>query len=92
MYLLYAFWFIFLLDIVRSCQEVLNEIDRPPPPGMYVPQCKADGSWREKQCHISIGYCWCVDENGEEIKGTKQNVRLNDTVVCVPGESDYEKP
>lgn len=40
-------------------------------PGRYIPQCKADGSFEEVQCHPSTGYCWCVNTQGWEIKGTK---------------------
>ena len=76
---------VFPLATRKRCQELLEEIDPRPPPGMSLPQCKPDGSWREKQCHESIGYCWCVDENGEEIPGTRKNVRIKDTVICVPG-------
>jgi len=38
--------------------------------GEYVPQCEEDGSYSPMQCWSSTGYCWCVDENGEEIPGT----------------------
>lgn len=34
--------------------------------GMYVPQCNPDGSFSSSQCHISSGYCWCVDKHGHE--------------------------
>ncbi|XP_078657518.1 uncharacterized protein LOC144903355 isoform X14 [Branchiostoma floridae x Branchiostoma belcheri] len=39
--------------------------------GQYVPQCTEDGRYRPLQCHASTGYCWCVDELGETIEGTK---------------------
>ncbi|XP_072015536.1 uncharacterized protein [Amphiura filiformis] len=39
--------------------------------GSYVPQCTKTGEYETMQCHGSTGYCWCVDENGEEIQGTK---------------------
>ncbi|XP_046859506.1 neurogenic locus Notch protein-like isoform X3 [Xenia sp. Carnegie-2017] len=39
--------------------------------GVYVPQCEEDGSYSRKQCHPSTGYCWCVDSEGDEIKGTE---------------------
>nr|AAF02722.1 equistatin precursor [Actinia equina]AAO12123.1 equistatin [synthetic construct] len=39
--------------------------------GTYVPQCKETGEFEEKQCWGSTGYCWCVDEDGKEILGTK---------------------
>jgi len=38
--------------------------------GCYIPQCTDDCEWEPMQCWISTGYCWCVDENGEEIDGT----------------------
>ena len=45
-------------------------------PGMvggFVPSCKSDGSFEEKQCHGSTGYCWCVDQiSGAEITGSRK--------------------
>jgi len=43
-----------------------------PSPGIFTPTCKPDGSFEDKQCHGSSGFCWCVDENGKEIDGTKK--------------------
>ena len=40
--------------------------------GGFVPSCKGDGSYEKKQCHASTGYCWCVSEDGKEIKGTRK--------------------
>ncbi|PFX15746.1 Equistatin [Stylophora pistillata] len=42
-----------------------------PTVGMYVPECKADGGFEVVQCHMTTGYCWCVDEYGTEVKGSK---------------------
>ncbi|XP_048588383.1 equistatin-like [Nematostella vectensis] len=39
--------------------------------GSYTPQCSADGSFESMQCWASTGYCWCVDQNGAELVGTK---------------------
>ena len=39
--------------------------------GIYIPQCKADGSFEPMQCWGSTDYCWCVDKNGDEIPGTQ---------------------
>ena len=36
--------------------------------GAYSPQCNEDGSWKPLQCHGSIGYCWCVDNEGEKMR------------------------
>ena len=45
--------------------------------GCYIPQCtgnntggSTDCEWEPMQCWSSTGYCWCVDEDGEEIEGT----------------------
>ena len=40
--------------------------------GAFVPTCKDDGTYEEKQCHASTGHCWCVDDNGKEVEGTKK--------------------
>lgn len=67
--------FIFLLANSQSkCQAERNTAsNRGPLVGVFVPKCKNDGSYEERQCHGSTGYCWCVNEiTGEEIAGTKQ--------------------
>lgn len=37
--------------------------------GAFVPKCRPDGEYEEMQCHGSV--CFCVDEGGEEIVGTR---------------------
>ncbi|XP_056419114.1 thyroglobulin-like [Hyla sarda] len=39
--------------------------------GAFVPECDEKGNYIPKQCHGSTGYCWCVNEEGKEIDGTK---------------------
>ncbi|XP_074482615.1 nidogen-2 isoform X2 [Sebastes fasciatus] len=39
--------------------------------GAFVPQCNHDGRYRQLQCHGSTGHCWCVDDRGQEIAGTR---------------------
>lgn len=37
---------------------------------VYVAQCNEDGSYSPVQCHLSFGYCWCVNEEGKPVPGT----------------------
>ena len=40
--------------------------------GCFIPQCTEGCEWESMQCWSSTGYCWCVDEDGNEIDGTSQ--------------------
>uniref|UniRef100_A0AAX7THR8 Nidogen 1a n=1 Tax=Astatotilapia calliptera TaxID=8154 RepID=A0AAX7THR8_ASTCA len=42
-----------------------------PPIGAYIPTCDNNGQYEPMQCHGSTGHCWCVDQNGQEISGTR---------------------
>ncbi|MCI4383277.1 hypothetical protein PGIGA_G00024480 [Pangasianodon gigas] len=45
---------------------------RPRPSvGQYIPTCDHNGEYTSMQCHESIGQCWCVYPNGQEIAGTR---------------------
>ncbi|XP_060781957.1 testican-2 isoform X2 [Neoarius graeffei] len=39
--------------------------------GMYIPSCDEDGYYRKLQCDQSKGECWCVDQHGEELMGSR---------------------
>ncbi|KAM9334126.1 nidogen-2 [Symphorus nematophorus] len=53
-----------------------------PEPQQYVPQCEADGQFSPVQCYGETTYCWCVDQDGREVPGT----RSHDVVkpACLP--------
>uniref|UniRef100_A0A665TJ01 Nidogen 1b n=1 Tax=Echeneis naucrates TaxID=173247 RepID=A0A665TJ01_ECHNA len=38
---------------------------------LFVPQCDEHGAFEPTQCHTSIGQCWCVDANGQEVPNTR---------------------
>jgi len=40
--------------------------------GSQEPQCNVDGTFKQKQCHSSTGYCWCVNTKTGVIIGTKK--------------------
>ncbi|KAM9766649.1 nidogen-2 isoform 2-T2 [Menidia menidia] len=42
-----------------------------PDPQQYLPQCESDGHFRPVQCYGETTYCWCVDQDGREISGTR---------------------
>ena len=39
--------------------------------GHFSPRCKTNGRYKDIQCFKKTGYCWCVDEFGKEIPGTR---------------------
>ena len=45
--------------------------DSKPNDGVFVPDCNSDGSYKPIQCLQSEGPCWCVDDNGKEVPGTR---------------------
>ncbi|XP_028277886.1 nidogen-2 isoform X7 [Parambassis ranga] len=44
-----------------------------PEPQQYVPQCEPDGHFSPVQCYGETTYCWCVDQDGREVPGTRSN-------------------
>uniref|UniRef100_A0A3P8WGI8 Testican-2 n=1 Tax=Cynoglossus semilaevis TaxID=244447 RepID=A0A3P8WGI8_CYNSE len=40
-------------------------------PGMYIPSCDEDGYYKKVQCDQSQRECWCVDQHGGEMMGTR---------------------
>ncbi|XP_075717321.1 uncharacterized protein LOC142759243 isoform X3 [Rhinoderma darwinii] len=54
---------------LKERQKVLSA--GQPMPGAFLPDCDQKGNYSPKQCHGSTGYCWCVNEKGEEISGSR---------------------
>lgn len=42
-----------------------------PHAGIFIPSCDEDGYYRKMQCDQSGGDCWCVDQLGLELTGTR---------------------
>ncbi|XP_052106720.1 SPARC-related modular calcium-binding protein 1-like isoform X5 [Mytilus californianus] len=56
-----------------KCQQERTEaqkIARRPTAGIFIPECKKDGSYVDVQCHAATNYCWCVTKEGKPISGT----------------------
>ncbi|MAZ30635.1 MAG: hypothetical protein CMP57_00910 [Flavobacteriales bacterium] len=60
--------FSFAQDPLTPCQQA--QLNASGLIGEFVPNCQEDGSYVSTQCWASAEYCWCVDEDGEEIPGT----------------------
>ena len=60
------------------------------PIGQFVPSCDENGKYESVQCWASIGYCWCVDDNGAEVEGTRMRGRP-DCSTKPTGGSNWEK-
>ncbi|XP_041834846.1 nidogen-2 isoform X3 [Melanotaenia boesemani] len=44
-----------------------------PDPQQYLPQCEPDGQFSPVQCYGETTYCWCVDQDGREVPGTRSH-------------------
>ncbi|XP_072719714.1 nidogen-2 isoform X2 [Ciconia boyciana] len=66
----------------RWRQSLLEHYGGSPRSDQYVPQCDTRGDFTPLQCHGDSGYCWCVDESGREIQGTRSEP--GSTPPCLP--------
>ncbi|XP_077370479.1 uncharacterized protein nid2a [Festucalex cinctus] len=66
----------------RWRSSLMEHYGGKPEPQQYLPQCEPDGQFRPVQCYGETTYCWCVDQDGREVPGT----RSNDVVkpACLP--------
>ncbi|KAM9857042.1 nidogen-1-like [Aulostomus maculatus] len=64
-----------------TSQGILSFFRQRPAIGQYIPQCDQHGAYEPTQCHTSIGQCWCVDANGQEIPNTRSG--RGSTPLCI---------
>lgn len=67
-------------DPLTSCQLQYQESWRNQVKGRAVPVCMPDGSYSKVQCYLST--CYCVDENGNQIRGTSVNALRDGIPSC----------
>ena len=52
----------------------------------YIPTCEEDGSFAPRQCQKNstseVYDCWCVDDRGVEITGSRQIVEDRNQTTC----------
>lgn len=55
------------MDLLRARGWLIDDQST----AVFMPVCRPDGSYVPEQCDSSIGQCWCVDKNGNELVGTR---------------------
>nr|XP_046238840.1 LOW QUALITY PROTEIN: nidogen-2 [Scatophagus argus] len=62
--------------------SLIDHYGGKPESQQYLPQCEPDGHFSPVQCYGETTYCWCVDQDGREVPGT----RSHDVVkpACLP--------
>ncbi|XP_076878389.1 saxiphilin-like [Brachyhypopomus gauderio] len=53
-----------------KCEQERDSAIAKGMPGVFIPECDADGNYKPVQCSGSTGYCWCVNNMGQQIAGT----------------------
>ena len=61
-----------VLLTVKGCKAIREEVLSSRRLGAFIPDCTEEGLYVPLQCHGSTGYCWCVNEMGEEILETRR--------------------
>uniref|UniRef100_A0A8C1BYI4 Nidogen 2 n=1 Tax=Cyprinus carpio carpio TaxID=630221 RepID=A0A8C1BYI4_CYPCA len=67
--------------------SLLQQYGGQPESHHYLPQCDSAGEFNPVQCYGDSSYCWCVDQNGREVPGT----RSHDAVKPFPHEKTLVK-
>ncbi|KAL2095554.1 hypothetical protein ACEWY4_007702 [Coilia grayii] len=65
----------YCMDSVRSkCQlarsQAMESSVHTDTIAVFIPECNADGSFMQVQCHNQTGYCWCSSPDGKPVSGT----------------------
>ena len=75
--------FFLIGDGLTLCQRMHQDALSSSVQDIYVPQCNLDGSFEEVQCHGPSNGCWCVDQQGRELNGTRRKGPLKCTELGV---------
>ncbi|XP_068401557.1 nidogen-2 isoform X3 [Eschrichtius robustus] len=66
----------------RWRESLLEHYGGTPRDDQYVPQCDDLGYFMPLQCHGKSDFCWCVDQDGREVPGTRSQPGI--TPACIP--------
>ncbi|KAF4102024.1 hypothetical protein G5714_016824 [Onychostoma macrolepis] len=53
--------------------SLLQQYGGQPDSHHYLPQCDSAGEFNPVQCYGDSSYCWCVDQTGREVPGTRSH-------------------
>ncbi|NXK96466.1 TICN2 protein, partial [Formicarius rufipectus] len=56
---------------LRELEKIQIQEATKKKPGTFIPSCDEDGYYRRAQCEPGGGECWCVDQHGAELTGTR---------------------
>ena len=73
------------MSSLTTCQQRYIDYAKNPLPGKMIPRCKADGTFEPLQCQGLD--CFCVNNEGNQIKGTSLPVRLGKPKCGISGQS-----
>ncbi|XP_052386393.1 nidogen-2 isoform X1 [Carassius gibelio] len=62
--------------------SLLQQYGGQPESHHYLPQCDSPGEFNPVQCYGDSSYCWCVDQNGREVPGTRSHDAVKP--ACIP--------
>uniref|UniRef100_A0A8C1XKI3 Nidogen 2a (osteonidogen) n=1 Tax=Cyprinus carpio TaxID=7962 RepID=A0A8C1XKI3_CYPCA len=62
--------------------SLLQQYGGQPESHHYLPQCDSAGEFNPVQCYGDSSYCWCVDQNGREVPGTRSHDAVKP--ACIP--------
>lgn len=73
------------------CEKLRTRRENKKRKATVIPQCTKDGHFKREQCTVGRKKCWCVNENGRKIPGTKVH---NGKPKCYPEVCGkrFEKP
>ncbi|XP_041941809.1 thyroglobulin [Alosa sapidissima] len=63
------------IHCLTSCQQHRQRVLQRGNDDTLLPACSDSGEYQPVQCQPTTGQCWCVDQEGMEIYGTRQNGR-----------------
>ncbi|XP_055333296.1 uncharacterized protein LOC129584903 [Paramacrobiotus metropolitanus] len=68
-------------DQQKSLYTRMSQFAKPDSVGrLFIPQCLPGGAFEPQQCDNRKEMCWCVDDRGQEIDGTRRKFAEN--VTC----------